>query len=156
MLNGFKEIIGRLLKILMCFHRNFLANDQNKCNTCVSDCGSSATGLSQFVVSDNINCQLSSNCTTLTCCMEDTVTRSYIQVQGSMDPCQFNLRLKIEKMTRDISLLNYTWGLFDFFILNNAWLESIDFIEKAYFQFLHHFLTGELEKVDLYGVYVIR
>lgn len=73
-----------------------------------------------------------------------------------MDPCQFNLRLKIEKMTRDISLLNYTWGLFDFFILNNPWLESIDFIEKAYFQFLHHFLTGELEKVDLYGVYVIR
>lgn len=131
-MNGFNEIVKKFEVLSLKFLSNsfervggqgcrlFFLNDQNKCNTCVSDCGSSATGLSQFVVSDNINCQLSSNCTTLTCCMEDTVTRSHIQVQASMDPCQFNLRLKIEKLTRDISLLNYTWGLFDFFILINA------------------------------------
>lgn len=82
------------------------------------------------------------------------MTRSHIQVQASMDPCQFNLRLKIEKMTRDISLLNYTWGLFDFFILINAKLENIH--RKSLLSIFTSFITGELEKVDLYGVYVIR
>lgn len=81
-----------------------------KC-TCIADCGTSATGLSPFLASDNINCHLSSNCTTLTCCMEDTLTKSHIQVQASIDPCTFSLKLKIEKMTRDITLLNYTWGM---------------------------------------------
>ena len=82
--------------------------------------------------------------------MEDTLTKSHIQVQASIDPCKFSLKLKIEKMTRDITLLNYTWGMLASLykeIGKISWIIAL----HSYILFV-----GEYERVDLYGVYVIR
>lgn len=75
-----------------------------------SECGK-VSGISQFTDSDLINCYLSDTCTTTSCCVEDKVLKRNIETVVKIDPCKFTLKLEIEKLQFNISLLNFTWGM---------------------------------------------
>lgn len=66
--------------------------------------------MTQFTSADNINCYLASSCTAFTCCLDDMVLLRTVDVRVTLDNCNFNLKLQIEKRTVDISLLDYKWG----------------------------------------------
>lgn len=66
--------------------------------------------MTQFSHGDHINCYLGSSCTQFTCCMDDLVLLRTVDVQVTLDSCNFNLHLQIEKRSVDISLLGYNWG----------------------------------------------
>ncbi|XP_062596534.1 uncharacterized protein LOC134257978, partial [Saccostrea cucullata] len=72
-------------------------------------CGK-VSGMSQFTESDDINCYLSDTCTTVSCCVEDSVLKRNIETRVSIDPCKFTMKLEIEKLQFNISLMNFTWG----------------------------------------------
>ncbi|XP_062581277.1 uncharacterized protein LOC134243073, partial [Saccostrea cucullata] len=73
------------------------------------DCGK-VHGITQFTASDKINCYLASNCTTVTCCMFDSVLSRNIEVKLNIDSCRFSMRVTIEKLIFDLSLLDIKWG----------------------------------------------
>jgi hypothetical protein len=66
--------------------------------------------MTQFTSADNINCYLAPSCTAFTCCLDDMVLLRTVDVRVTLDNCNFNLKLQIEKRTVDISLLDYNWG----------------------------------------------
>lgn len=83
-------------------------------------CGK-VSGMTQFTSGDNINCYLASSCTQFTCCMDDLVIQRPVDIQFTLDNCNFNLHVKIEKRAVDISLLDYKWGKVTWFLQSQSY-----------------------------------
>jgi hypothetical protein len=47
----------------------------------------------------------------VSCCVEDEVLSRNIEATVSIDPCKFIMRLEIEKLQFNVSLLNFKWGM---------------------------------------------
>lgn len=90
-------------------------------------CGK-VSGMTQFTSGDNINCYLASSCTQFTCCMDDLVIQRLVDIQFTLDNCNFNLHVQIEKRAVDISLLDYKWGKVTCFLWNQSYKSFKSFI----------------------------
>ena len=63
-------------------------------------------------------CHLKADCNSVECCTEVPFLRKTFRTSVTLDPCNFLLTVSIERMTREITLTGYSWGLL--FLLNAA------------------------------------
>ncbi|VDI45264.1 Hypothetical predicted protein [Mytilus galloprovincialis] len=69
---------------------------------------------------DPVSCLLSSECTYIECCVDvHFIPRSFM-FYLHIDPCEYQITVGIEKFFRNISLINYRWG-----ITHDLWLVGI-------------------------------
>ena len=92
----------------------------------ISECGK-VSGVVQFTHLDHISCYLSNTCSVISCCLEDTEIKRNIEVSLSIDPCKFIMKMEIEKLHFNISLLNFTWGNFS---ISQDFLKKVSFISN--------------------------
>ena len=61
-------------------------------------------------LTDPVSCYLDYTCSTVGCCIDvDQVGRT-MTASLSVDNCHQKMTLQLERLTKEISLLNYTWG----------------------------------------------
>ncbi|KAK3101942.1 hypothetical protein FSP39_007535 [Pinctada imbricata] len=68
---------------------------------------------------DNITCHIPSSCTAVQCCIDVDIISSTVSTLLSLDPCQQKLTIKIEELTKEDKLYDFTWGTPDYFYLEN-------------------------------------
>ena len=56
-------------------------------------------------------CHLKADCNSVECCTEVPFLRKTFRTSVTLDPCNFLLTVNIERMTREITLTGYSWGL---------------------------------------------
>lgn len=59
---------------------------------------------------DNIFCTLSKTCNAIDCCMQSDLLQRNFALSIKVDQCKMTLTVAIEKLTFELSLLNYDWG----------------------------------------------
>ncbi|KAL5015119.1 hypothetical protein ScPMuIL_009389 [Solemya velum] len=64
-----------------------------------------------------LTCHLQKTCTAVECCVEVTRIRRSFNVFLSLDPCEARLKIGIEKMTYDLSLIDYEFDVEEHFLL---------------------------------------
>ncbi|VDI06314.1 Hypothetical predicted protein [Mytilus galloprovincialis] len=57
-----------------------------------------------------VSCSVASTCSAIDCCMDVKFIGQTINTKISLDPCKYELELKIEALQITKSLLNYKWG----------------------------------------------
>ncbi|KAL5013968.1 hypothetical protein ScPMuIL_008238, partial [Solemya velum] len=67
-----------------------------------------------------LTCHLQKTCTAVECCVDVTRIGRSFHVFFSLDPCEARLRIGIEKMTYDLSLLDYEGGVEEHFYLQGV------------------------------------
>lgn len=61
-------------------------------------------------VSNDLNCHISSNCTGISCCLEDHISGTSYQFSIEINPCDEKILITLEKFTFTMSLFDYTMG----------------------------------------------
>lgn len=56
-------------------------------------------------------CNLKSDCTSSECCTEIDFLKRSLHTYLDIDPCNFVMKVGIEKFSREISLADYQWGM---------------------------------------------
>jgi len=59
---------------------------------------------------ENVMCHIPDYCTGITCCMYLKEVRTSVNFRFELNTCEYTLNLGIEKLGKNISLLDYTWG----------------------------------------------
>ncbi|KAL3873935.1 hypothetical protein ACJMK2_037012, partial [Sinanodonta woodiana] len=59
---------------------------------------------------DTVSCHITDQCLNLTCCIDVPVIGWSFNLALEIDLCSYRLIAQIEKMTRHMMLINYTWG----------------------------------------------
>lgn len=61
-------------------------------------------------VSNDVNCHISSNCTGISCCLQDHISGTSYQFSIEINPCDEKILITLEKFTFTTSLFDYTMG----------------------------------------------
>lgn len=61
-------------------------------------------------VSNDVNCHISSNCTGISCCLQDHISGTSYQFSIEINPCDEKILITMEKFTFTTSLFDYTMG----------------------------------------------
>lgn len=61
-------------------------------------------------VSNDLNCYISSNCTGISCCLQDHISGTSYQFSIEINPCDEKILITLEKITFTMSLFDYTMG----------------------------------------------
>ncbi|XP_052081234.1 uncharacterized protein LOC127719258 [Mytilus californianus] len=59
---------------------------------------------------DNMNCYIDQTCTAVQCCVDVTELGKALEIGINIDPCDFRLSVRIEKLSFDVTLFDYLWG----------------------------------------------
>ena len=59
---------------------------------------------------NNTNCYISSSCSAFQCCQDIGVLSTTFETAIELDPCNFILRIRIEKLTFEIRFHDFSWG----------------------------------------------
>ena len=59
----------------------------------------------------NINCYVKPSCTNIVCCEDVDMLRRSFETEINIDPCDFKLTVRIERLRFDVSLFDYEWGM---------------------------------------------
>ncbi|XP_060567959.1 uncharacterized protein LOC132726631 [Ruditapes philippinarum] len=77
-------------------------------NGWINECPSTVENLP--MVSDGIVCTLYDSCTSLSCCMNVADIEYNLKMSLSIDPCTQILKIQIEKLVNEITLIDYDFG----------------------------------------------
>jgi len=58
----------------------------------------------------NINCYVKPSCTNIVCCEDVDMLRRSFETEINIDPCDFKLTVRIERLRFDVPLFDYKWG----------------------------------------------
>ena len=58
----------------------------------------------------NTNCYIGQTCTDILCCMDVGMLGVSMESEVKIDPCDFKLTVRIEKLTFEVTLFDYQWG----------------------------------------------
>lgn len=61
-------------------------------------------------LTDPVSCYLDYTCSTVDCCIDVNQVGRTMTASLSVDNCHQKMTLQLERLTKEISLLNYTWG----------------------------------------------
>ncbi|CAG2247494.1 unnamed protein product [Mytilus edulis] len=59
---------------------------------------------------NNMNCYIDQTCTAVQCCVDVTELGKALEIGINVDPCDFRLTVRIEKLSFDVTLFDYVWG----------------------------------------------
>lgn len=62
------------------------------------------------VLSEDLTCYLGDTCDTVSCCVDVEDLGRTMEVSLSIDHCNRKLTLQLERLSEEISLVNYKWG----------------------------------------------
>ncbi|XP_046562951.1 uncharacterized protein LOC124271844 [Haliotis rubra] len=68
---------------------------------------------------DSVRCHLTSNCSTVDCCVDVSLINRTIQAKFDVDICNLQITMTIEKLSYTVSLMEYEWGTEGHFILGD-------------------------------------
>ncbi|XP_069109897.1 uncharacterized protein [Argopecten irradians] len=69
---------------------------------------------------DDVNCHIGDTCGSVDCCVRVTTLGRYMQTYIYIDPCTYDLTVRIEKFGFTTSLHDYTWGSTRLLYLNGV------------------------------------
>lgn len=61
-------------------------------------------------VANSTSCHLFTDCTSVTCCTDVNLINRSVRTSLILDPCQYSLEVQIERLTVNISLMEYDFG----------------------------------------------
>ncbi|XP_071145134.1 uncharacterized protein [Mytilus edulis] len=61
----------------------------------------------------NMNCYIDQSCTAVQCCIDVNELGKSLEIGVKIDPCDFRLTVRIEKLSFDVTLYDYVWGKSD-------------------------------------------
>ncbi|XP_052083607.1 uncharacterized protein LOC127720908 [Mytilus californianus] len=76
-----------------------------------SDCPQEMRNLPSLL--SNMNCYIDQSCTAVQCCMDVNELGKSLEIGIKIDPCDFRLTVRIEKLSFDVTLYDYVWGKSD-------------------------------------------
>lgn len=79
------------------------------------------------VLPNNTHCYISPSCTAFKCCQDVTVLSSTLESSIELDPCNFILKIRIEKLMFEIRYFDFEWG--EYGVLQNS-LNGVDLAER--------------------------
>lgn len=59
---------------------------------------------------NNMNCYIDQTCTAVQCCVDVTELGKALEIGINIDPCDFRLSVRIEKLSFEVTLFDYIWG----------------------------------------------
>ncbi|VDI40563.1 Hypothetical predicted protein [Mytilus galloprovincialis] len=62
------------------------------------------------VLPTNTHCYIPESCTSFKCCQDVDVISSTFETSIELDPCNFLLKIRIEKLTFDVTFFDFAWG----------------------------------------------
>lgn len=57
-----------------------------------------------------VNCYIDQTCTAVKCCQEISQLSTTMETEVTIDPCDFMLTVRIEKLQFKVTLFDYEWG----------------------------------------------
>ncbi|XP_076086926.1 uncharacterized protein LOC143057501 [Mytilus galloprovincialis] len=76
-----------------------------------TDCSQGIRNLPSLL--SNMNCYIDQSCTAVQCCIDVNELGQSIEIGVEIDPCDFRLTVRIEKLSFDVTLYDYVWDLLD-------------------------------------------
>ncbi|VDI23782.1 Hypothetical predicted protein, partial [Mytilus galloprovincialis] len=73
-----------------------------------SDCSQEIRNLPSLL--SNMNCYIDQSCTAVQCCIDVNELGKSLEIGVEIDPCDFRLTVRIEKLSFDVTLYDYVWG----------------------------------------------
>ncbi|VDI36613.1 Hypothetical predicted protein, partial [Mytilus galloprovincialis] len=73
-----------------------------------SDCSQEIHNLPSLL--SNMNCYIDQSCTAVHCCIDVNELGKSLEIGVKIDPCDFRLTVRIEKLSFDVTLYDYEWG----------------------------------------------
>ncbi|XP_053398211.1 uncharacterized protein LOC128556642 [Mercenaria mercenaria] len=77
-------------------------------NTLRNECDQFETELT--AIPDIMTCSIPVHCTAIECCISIPLIGRSISVSVDLDPCGYQLKVRLERFTKHIQLFDYTWG----------------------------------------------
>ncbi|XP_033724553.1 uncharacterized protein LOC117314596 [Pecten maximus] len=77
-------------------------------------------GVSLPSLPSGVSCHIPTSCSGLDCCLKIPLISKFIHVYAHLDPCSYILRLGIEKLSFNISLIDYDFGQEHTFLLQGV------------------------------------
>ncbi|VDI13107.1 Hypothetical predicted protein, partial [Mytilus galloprovincialis] len=73
-----------------------------------TDCSQEIRNLPSLL--SNMNCYIDQSCTAVQCCIDVNELGKSLEIGVKIDPCDFRLTVRIEKLSFDVTLYDYMWG----------------------------------------------
>ncbi|CAG2253142.1 unnamed protein product [Mytilus edulis] len=98
-----------------------------------TDCSQEIRNLPSLL--SNMNCYIDQSCTSVQCCIDVNELGKSLEIGVKIDPCDFRLTVRIEKLSFDVTLHDYVWGKQEYldlygiiqisFVIRNLYEEKI-------------------------------
>ncbi|VDI15760.1 Hypothetical predicted protein [Mytilus galloprovincialis] len=73
-----------------------------------TDCSQEIRNLPSLL--SNMNCYIDQSCTAVQCCIDVNELGKSLEIGVEIDPCDFRLTVRIEKLSFEVTLHDYVWG----------------------------------------------